>query len=62
MSQMRIAAVDPLHLTKKLRNNLHSSGFTEKNRCYTQTLHLNGKYILWDHIYSVYTRDLPEFG
>lgn len=48
---------DPPHLIKKLRNNLHSSGFKEKNRRYTRSLFLHGKYILWDHIYSVYTRE-----
>ena len=48
---------DTPHLIKKLRNNLHSSGFKEKNRRYTRSLFLHGKYILWDHNYSVYTRE-----
>ena len=48
---------DPPHIIKKLRNNLHNSGFKDTNKRYTRTLHLNGKYILWDHIYSVYTRE-----
>ena len=48
---------DPPHLIKKLRNNLHSSGFKEKNSRYTRSLFLHGKYILWDHIYSVYASE-----
>ena len=51
---------DPPHLIKKLRNNIHSSGFKEKNRRYTRTLRLDGKYILWDHIYSVYLREIKR--
>ena len=51
---------DPPHLIKKLRNNIRSSGFKEKNRRYTRTLHLDGKYILWDHIYSVYLRGIKR--
>ena len=51
---------DPPHLIKKLRNNIHSSGFKEKNRRYTRTLHLDGKYILCDHIYSVYLREIKR--
>ena len=51
---------DPPHLIKKLRNNIHSSGFKEKNHRYTRTLHLDGKYILWDHIYSVYLRQIKR--
>ena len=48
---------DPPHLMKKLRNNLYNSGFKEQNKCYTRTLEKGKKYILWDHIYSVYERD-----
>ena len=48
---------DPPHLIKKLRNNLHNSGFKEQNKHYTRTLEKDKKYFLWDHIYSVYERD-----
>lgn len=48
---------DPPHLMKKLRNNLYNSGFKEQNKRYTRTLEKGKKYILWDHIYSVYERD-----
>ena len=49
---------DPPHLMKKLRKNLHNSGLMNKinARC-TRTLEKDKKYILWDHIYSVYERD-----
>ena len=42
---------------KKLRNNIYNSGFKEQNKRYTRTLEKDNKYILWDHIYSVYERD-----
>ena len=48
---------DPPHLLKKLRNNVYSSGFKCQNSRFTRLLQKNGKYILWDHIYSVYQRD-----
>ena len=48
---------DPPHLMKKLRNNLFSSGFKEKHNRFTRTLKLNNKYVLWDHIYSVFERE-----
>lgn len=48
---------DPPHLIKKLRNNIHSSGFKEKHPRYSRTLLVDDKHILWDHIYSVYTRE-----
>jgi len=48
---------DPPHLIKKLRNNLHKSGFKEKSKRYTRLLQLNSKYILWDHIYNVHERE-----
>lgn len=57
-SEIRLFFIsNPPHLIKKSRNNLHSSGFKEKNSRYTRSLFLHGKYILWDHIYSVYTRE-----
>ena len=49
---------DPPHLIKKLRNNIHKSGFKENSRRYTRTLFLDEQYILWDHIYSVYRREI----
>ena len=48
---------DPPHLLKKLRNNIYSSGFKIQNPRFTRVLQRNGKYILWEHIYSVYQRD-----
>ena len=48
---------DPPHLLKKLRNNIYTSGFKCQNSRFTRLLQKNGKYILWDHIYSVYQRD-----
>lgn len=48
---------DPPHLMKKLRNNIFNSGFKDQNSRFTRTLRKNGKYMLWDHIYSVYQRD-----
>lgn len=48
---------DPPHLIKKLRNNLFNSGFKENHTRYSRTLKLNNKYVLWDHIYSVYERE-----
>ena len=48
---------DPPHLMKKLRNNIYSSGFKCQNARFTRLLQKGGKYILWDHIYSVYWRD-----
>jgi hypothetical protein len=48
---------DPPHLMKKLRNNLHKSGYKEKSKRYTRLLQLGSKYILWDHIYSVHERE-----
>ena len=38
---------DPVHIIKKFKNNLHSSGFKEMNKRYMRTLYLNGKYILF---------------
>ena len=37
--------------------NIYSSGFKCQNSRFTRLLQKNGKYILWDHIYSVYERD-----
>ncbi len=48
---------DPPHLIKKLRNNIYSSGFKAQNERFTRNLKKNDKFILWEHIYSVYTRD-----
>ena len=48
---------DPPHLIKKLRNNIHSSGHKENHQRYTRTLFFKGKYILWNHIYAVFTRE-----
>lgn len=48
---------DPPHLMKKLRNNIYSSDFKCQNARFTRLLQKDGKYILWDHIYSVYRRD-----
>lgn len=48
---------DPPHLIKKLRNNIHSSGHKENHQRYTRALFFKGKYILWDHIYAVFTRE-----
>jgi len=48
---------DPPHLIKKLRNNIFNSGFKENHQRYSRTLKLNNKYVLWDHIYSVYERE-----
>ena len=48
---------DPPHLIKKLRNNIHSSGFKEKHSRYSRSLLVDEQYILWDHVYSVYTRE-----
>lgn len=48
---------DPPHLIKKLRNNLYSSGHKSEHPRYTRSLFLRDKYILWDHIYSVYKRE-----
>ena len=48
---------DPPHLIKKLRNNIHSSGFKENHPRYTRTLFNEEQYILWDQIYAVYTRE-----
>ena len=55
---------DPPHLIKKLRNSIHKSGFKENNRRYTRTLFLDEQYILWDHIYLVYRREIrrPLYG
>ena len=38
-----------------MRNNLHSSG--ERSKKYTRLMTKNGKFIIWDHVYSVYTRE-----
>ena len=48
---------DPPHLMKKLRNNLYNSGFKDKSSRYTRAMKRNGKYILWEHIYAVFTRE-----
>lgn len=48
---------DPPHLMKKLRNNIYNSGFKSQNVRFTRSLQKSKKYILWDHIYSVYQRD-----
>ena len=48
---------DPPHLIKKFRNNLYNSGDKSEHARYTRTLLFKGKYILWDHVYSVYRRE-----
>ena len=49
---------DPPHLIKKLRNNLYSSGHKAEHPRYTRTLLFNDNYILWNHIYAVYQREI----
>ena len=48
---------DPPHLIKKIRNNIYNSGFKENHSRYSRTLLVDEQYILWDHIYAVYTRE-----
>jgi hypothetical protein len=51
---------DPPHLIKKLRNNLYSSGHKTEHARYTRSLFFKDKYILWNHVYGVYKREIKR--
>lgn len=51
---------DPPHLIKKLRNNLYTSGHKSEHPRYIRSLFLRDKYILWDHVYSVYKQEMQR--